>query len=188
MHFSRQACRKHISAPKTMPYSLLQLQAWQADSKFPYTFKLYGNLQGAGTDDGQKFRAIRRNHPYKLSAPYTAHAPGRKGKRSYIQVQTKHAHICFNHYKWRLGTFSHSFIPADLKDKYVQFPRHSKNIKGAEPLKGNSLAAANCINLLPCELHPKLWQTLLSTVKVGSGPPQIALQSCLLRARVPPTA
>ena len=36
-----------------MPYSSLQLQAWQADSKFPYTFKLYGDLEGAGTDDGQ---------------------------------------------------------------------------------------------------------------------------------------
>ena len=36
-----------------MPYSLLHLQARQADSKFPYTFKLYDNLKGAGTDDGQ---------------------------------------------------------------------------------------------------------------------------------------
>ena len=42
------------------------------------------------------------------------------------------------------------------------------------------LAQQVSINLLPCELHPRLWQTLLSTVKVGSWPPQIALQSCLL--------
>ena len=55
---------------------------------------------------------------------------------------------------------------------------------------GNSLAAANCINLLPCELHPRLWQTLLSTMKVGSGPPPncTPILSATPGARVPPTA
>jgi len=55
-----------------------------------------------------------------------------------IQAQTKQTHICGcnNYNKYRLGTFpySYSFISADLKDKYAQLPRHSRNIKGAEPL------------------------------------------------------
>ena len=43
--------------------------------------KLYHNIRGADMDDGQSFTTTTRIHPYLLSPPYTANAPGSKGAR-----------------------------------------------------------------------------------------------------------